>query len=406
MAGRVPKMPPAGAATSVWCATSAALGGMGGVYCEDVDIAESVQADSTALSGARPWILDVDLAERLWKKSEDWTGARLDDARSVLSIEPNRTRTHEDGTITEAPRPTPLPTSPPPSASATWTSSASASAPCVCPVPTCGESPTTRRARAKSSAARRVARHEPHRLGLVLRPPRLEPPHRRDAPSVSQEPGHRLEARGPATARQRAGRRSVAPEELREGVRGPDLARAAGARCSSVVPPSGTWASGRPCRSSKVSFGSADRAPEGGQDPAPRPLQRRPQGGARGGPQAHADRLRAEDMYSVSGGEEAPSPARPTPEVESPEKVLELCEKHGIAFMPLPSRSPPARTRSRRPPSQPPPPSGRHVTPAQIAPGVAPGSFARDAPHPRHESARAPRGELGGAFDPPSLRRR
>ena len=29
-----------GAATSVWCATSPQLDGMGGVYCEDVDIAE------------------------------------------------------------------------------------------------------------------------------------------------------------------------------------------------------------------------------------------------------------------------------------------------------------------------------------------------------------------------------
>src|SRR5262249_26485693 len=35
-----------GAATSVWCATSPQLDGMGGVYCEDVDIAESVPADA------------------------------------------------------------------------------------------------------------------------------------------------------------------------------------------------------------------------------------------------------------------------------------------------------------------------------------------------------------------------
>ena len=78
-ADRIPKMPPAGAATSVWCATSATLDGMGGVYCEDVDIAEAVPADSTTLYGARPWIMDADLAERLWKKSEEWTLARMDE---------------------------------------------------------------------------------------------------------------------------------------------------------------------------------------------------------------------------------------------------------------------------------------------------------------------------------------
>ncbi|HEY2515466.1 MAG TPA: SDR family NAD(P)-dependent oxidoreductase [Polyangiaceae bacterium] len=78
-ADRIPKMPPAGAATSVWCATSARLDGMGGVYCEDVDVGEPVSADSKALSGIRPWIMDADLAERLWKKTEEWTGARLDE---------------------------------------------------------------------------------------------------------------------------------------------------------------------------------------------------------------------------------------------------------------------------------------------------------------------------------------
>jgi NAD(P)-dependent dehydrogenase (short-subunit alcohol dehydrogenase family) len=78
-ASRVPKMPAAGAATSVWCATSATLDGMGGVYCEDVDIAEPVPADSTTLYGARPWIMDGELAERLWTKSEEWTGARFDE---------------------------------------------------------------------------------------------------------------------------------------------------------------------------------------------------------------------------------------------------------------------------------------------------------------------------------------
>jgi NAD(P)-dependent dehydrogenase (short-subunit alcohol dehydrogenase family) len=65
---------PAGAATSVWCATSAALDEKGGVYCEDVDIGEPVAADSKEPRGVRPWIMDRDLAGRLWTKSEEWTG--------------------------------------------------------------------------------------------------------------------------------------------------------------------------------------------------------------------------------------------------------------------------------------------------------------------------------------------
>ena len=63
-----------GAATSVWCATSPQLAGLGGVYCEDVDIAEAVPADSPEQRGVRPWAMDPSLAERLWTKSEEWTG--------------------------------------------------------------------------------------------------------------------------------------------------------------------------------------------------------------------------------------------------------------------------------------------------------------------------------------------
>jgi NAD(P)-dependent dehydrogenase (short-subunit alcohol dehydrogenase family) len=66
-----------GAATSVWCATSSQLDGMGGVYCEDGDIAEQVPADFPEPRGVRPWASDPELAERLWAKSEEWTGATL-----------------------------------------------------------------------------------------------------------------------------------------------------------------------------------------------------------------------------------------------------------------------------------------------------------------------------------------
>ena len=66
-----------GAATTVWCAVNRQLDGMGGVYCEDVDITEAVEASTTATPGARPWILDRELAERLWAVTEDLTGVRL-----------------------------------------------------------------------------------------------------------------------------------------------------------------------------------------------------------------------------------------------------------------------------------------------------------------------------------------
>ena len=66
-----------GAATSIWCATSPQLDGMGGVYCEDADIASPVAADATQLGGVRPWATDPDAAERLWGLSEGWTGVGM-----------------------------------------------------------------------------------------------------------------------------------------------------------------------------------------------------------------------------------------------------------------------------------------------------------------------------------------
>jgi NAD(P)-dependent dehydrogenase (short-subunit alcohol dehydrogenase family) len=72
------KTPPQGAATTVWCATSPQLDGMGGVYCEDCDVAAAVPADFSEPSGVRPWATDPQLAERLWMASEAWTGVRLE----------------------------------------------------------------------------------------------------------------------------------------------------------------------------------------------------------------------------------------------------------------------------------------------------------------------------------------
>jgi NAD(P)-dependent dehydrogenase (short-subunit alcohol dehydrogenase family) len=65
-----------GAATPVWAATSERLDGKGGVYCEDCDIAAIAQ--EAGPRGVRPYAIDPALAERLWARSEDWTGVKLE----------------------------------------------------------------------------------------------------------------------------------------------------------------------------------------------------------------------------------------------------------------------------------------------------------------------------------------
>ncbi|MNK68123.1 Fatty acyl-CoA reductase [compost metagenome] len=72
---------PQGAATSVWVATSALLDNIGGVYCEDADIAELLPEDLSNLrgvklhqSGVMAYSLDQSNARRLWKLTEEMTG--------------------------------------------------------------------------------------------------------------------------------------------------------------------------------------------------------------------------------------------------------------------------------------------------------------------------------------------
>lgn len=67
---------PQGAATTVWCATSPMLNSMGGVYCEDVEIAP-LSTDLSQGSGVHPYSLDEGSAQRLWKLSEELTGVRF-----------------------------------------------------------------------------------------------------------------------------------------------------------------------------------------------------------------------------------------------------------------------------------------------------------------------------------------
>ncbi|HCC00779.1 MAG TPA: oxidoreductase [Ruminococcaceae bacterium] len=63
-----------GAATPVWCATSALLDGLGGVYCEDCNIARAVPGESEAPYGVRPWATDPELAKKVWQMGEEMTG--------------------------------------------------------------------------------------------------------------------------------------------------------------------------------------------------------------------------------------------------------------------------------------------------------------------------------------------
>jgi NAD(P)-dependent dehydrogenase (short-subunit alcohol dehydrogenase family) len=67
------KTPQQGAATHAWAATSPQLDGMGGLYCEDCDIAE--QTDSREMvAGVRDFATDPEQASRLWSLSARLTG--------------------------------------------------------------------------------------------------------------------------------------------------------------------------------------------------------------------------------------------------------------------------------------------------------------------------------------------
>lgn len=71
-----------GAATGVWCAVSPQLDGMGGVYCENCDIAalsdfegeKMIIEDSSRLTGVKPYAVDPAAADRLWEMSLEMIG--------------------------------------------------------------------------------------------------------------------------------------------------------------------------------------------------------------------------------------------------------------------------------------------------------------------------------------------
>lgn len=71
-----------GAATTLWVATSSLLNNIGGVYCEDNDIAELLDSDSTTnaklhKSGVQQYSLDEKNAKRLWAITEEMTGMQF-----------------------------------------------------------------------------------------------------------------------------------------------------------------------------------------------------------------------------------------------------------------------------------------------------------------------------------------
>ncbi|QEH81642.1 SDR family NAD(P)-dependent oxidoreductase [Sphingomonas sp. C8-2] len=68
------KSPQQGAATTIWCATSPRLTEIGGVYCEDCDIAAVVPEGQLGGAGVRPFGIDPAMAEALWTESVRLTG--------------------------------------------------------------------------------------------------------------------------------------------------------------------------------------------------------------------------------------------------------------------------------------------------------------------------------------------
>lgn len=64
---------PQGAATTIWCATSSLLESIGGVYCEDAEVA-TLASDTEMSAGVKSYSLNETDARRLWQLSEKLTG--------------------------------------------------------------------------------------------------------------------------------------------------------------------------------------------------------------------------------------------------------------------------------------------------------------------------------------------
>ncbi|MEM7217336.1 MAG: oxidoreductase [Pseudomonadota bacterium] len=69
------KTPEQGASTTLFAATSPQLAALGGLYCEDANVAAAAGDDSPPYQHAREWICDLAAAERLWDMSTDLLAA-------------------------------------------------------------------------------------------------------------------------------------------------------------------------------------------------------------------------------------------------------------------------------------------------------------------------------------------
>jgi NAD(P)-dependent dehydrogenase (short-subunit alcohol dehydrogenase family) len=82
IAGKL-KTPAQGAATTVWCATSPQLENIGGVYCENAEVAwpdrniDHQLTEPLSLCDVMPYSVDAANAQRLWALSEKLTGVRF-----------------------------------------------------------------------------------------------------------------------------------------------------------------------------------------------------------------------------------------------------------------------------------------------------------------------------------------
>ncbi|MEZ2409302.1 SDR family NAD(P)-dependent oxidoreductase [Bosea sp. RCC_152_1] len=63
-----------GAATQLWAATSPQLDALGGLYCEDCDVAIRAETATDAFVGVKAYATDADEAERLWELSAKLAG--------------------------------------------------------------------------------------------------------------------------------------------------------------------------------------------------------------------------------------------------------------------------------------------------------------------------------------------
>jgi NAD(P)-dependent dehydrogenase (short-subunit alcohol dehydrogenase family) len=70
LAAGIFKTPAQGAGTSLWAATSPKLDGIGGVYCEDCNIASVTASDDSSPAGVREWAINREDAKRLWDLTE------------------------------------------------------------------------------------------------------------------------------------------------------------------------------------------------------------------------------------------------------------------------------------------------------------------------------------------------